>query len=117
VDVRTIYSLLSIVRICQILLRCAIYYFDYHIIFYVIIAAVDVTVGLSKSDPLYVTKNAYLTKAGRGATSVRFPLQFNRYPSELVDFLRFLLVEPDDLGMQVRTVCYVAVLYGVMFGV
>jgi hypothetical protein len=24
----------------------------------------------------------------------------NRYPSELVDFLRLLLVEPEDLGMQ-----------------
>ena len=38
----------------------------------------------------------------RGASSVRFPLQQNRYPSELVDFLRLLLVEPEDLGMQVQ---------------
>lgn len=27
----------------------------------------------------------------------------NRYPSELVDFMRLLLVEPVDLGMQVST--------------
>ena len=31
---------------------------------------------------------------------MRFPLQASRYPSELVDFLRLLLVEPEDLGMQ-----------------
>jgi len=62
---------------------------------------VDVAVGLSQQDPLYNAKRAYLDKSGRGATSVRFPLQLDRYPSELVDFLRFLLVEPDDLGMQV----------------
>ena len=42
----------------------------------------------------------FLDKSGRGASSVRFPLQANRYPSELVDFLRLLLVEPEDLGMQ-----------------
>ena len=40
-------------------------------------------------------------RTSRGASSVRFPLQQNRYPSELVDFLRLLLVEPEDLGMQV----------------
>jgi hypothetical protein len=53
---------------------------------------------------MYGQKKAYLDKAGRGASSVRFPLQLNRYPSELVDFLRLLLVEPEDLGMQVRLV-------------
>mmetsp|Transcript_31083 Transcript_31083/g.68533 ORF Transcript_31083/g.68533 Transcript_31083/m.68533 type:complete len:569 (-) Transcript_31083:213-1919(-) len=62
--------------------------------------AVDISVGLSVEDPLYNQKKAYLDKSGRGATSVRFPLQRNRYPSELVDFLRLLLVEPEDLGMQ-----------------
>jgi len=62
--------------------------------------AVDISVGLSVEDPLYNQKRAYLDKSGRGATSVRFPLQRNRYPSELVDFLRLLLVEPEDLGMQ-----------------
>ena len=62
--------------------------------------AVDITVGLSKEDPLYTGKRAYLAKSGRDATSVRFPLQQNRYPSELVDFLRLLLVEPDDIGIQ-----------------
>lgn len=62
--------------------------------------SVDITVGLSKKDPLYVGKRAYLAKSGKDAISVRFPLQQNRYPSELVDFLRLLLVEPDDLGMQ-----------------
>mmetsp|Transcript_5355 Transcript_5355/g.5517 ORF Transcript_5355/g.5517 Transcript_5355/m.5517 type:complete len:595 (+) Transcript_5355:223-2007(+) len=62
--------------------------------------SVDVTVGLSKQDPLYNKKMAYLNKSGKGSTSVRFPLQLARYPSELVDFLRLLLVEPEDLGMQ-----------------
>jgi histone-lysine N-methyltransferase SETD3 len=62
--------------------------------------AVDVAVGLSKEDPLYSAKKRYMDSSGRGATSVRFPLQENRYPSELVDFLRLLLVEPSDLGNQ-----------------
>lgn len=62
--------------------------------------AVDIAVGLSKDDPLFNQKKAYLDRAGRGATSVRFPLQQDRYPSELVDFLRLLLVEPEDLGLQ-----------------
>jgi len=50
---------------------------------------------------MYSSKRSYLARSGRDATSVRFPLQQNRYPSELVDFLRLLLVEPDDIGMQV----------------
>ena len=62
--------------------------------------SVDITVGLSKEDPMYNQKKAFLDGSGRGASSVRFPLQQNRYPSELVDFLRLLLVEPEDLGMQ-----------------
>lgn len=60
----------------------------------------DISVGLSKEDQLYSSKMALIEKQGRGATSVRFPLQDNRYPSELVDFLRLLLVEPEDLGLQ-----------------
>jgi len=68
---------------------------------------VDISVGLSKNDPLYVSKRAYLAKSGRDAVSVRFPLQQNRYPSELVDFLRLLLVEPDDIGMQVYIYIYI----------
>lgn len=62
--------------------------------------SVDIAVGLSKEDPLYAQKKIYLDRSGRGASSVRFPLQFSRYPSELVDFLRLLLVEPQDLGLQ-----------------
>ena len=62
--------------------------------------SVDITVGLSKDDPMYSQKKIFLDKSGRGGLSVRFPLQFNRYPSELIDFLRLLLVEPEDLGMQ-----------------
>ena len=49
---------------------------------------------------MFNQKKAFLDGSGRGASSVRFPLQQNRYPSELVDFLRLLLVEPEDLGMQ-----------------
>lgn len=60
----------------------------------------DVSVGVSKQDPLYSSKMTLIEKQGRGATSVRFPLQGERYPSELVDFLRLLLVETEDLGMQ-----------------
>ena len=62
--------------------------------------AVDISVGISKEDPLYVQKRRFLDRSGRGASSVRFPLQGNRYPSELVDFLRLLLVESEDLGLQ-----------------
>lgn len=61
---------------------------------------VEIAVGLSSEDPLYSQKRRYLEKSGRGVTSVRFPLQRSRYPSELVDFLRLLLVEPDDVGIQ-----------------
>lgn len=62
--------------------------------------SVDITVGLSSEDPLFTQKKSYLNTSGRGASSVRFPLQQSRYPSELIDFLRLLLVEPEDLGMQ-----------------
>lgn len=62
--------------------------------------SVEISVGLSKEDPMYEQKKGYLNRSGRGLASVRFPLQGNRYPSELVDFLRLLLVEPEDLGMQ-----------------
>lgn len=62
--------------------------------------AVDISVGLSREDPLFGQKKIFLDKAGRGVANVRFPLQRDRYPSELVDFLRLLLVEPEDLGMQ-----------------
>ena len=62
--------------------------------------SVEISVGLSKDDPMFEQKKSYLDRSGRGLASVRFPLQGNRYPSELVDFLRLLLVEPEDLGMQ-----------------
>jgi histone-lysine N-methyltransferase SETD3 len=62
--------------------------------------SIDIVVGLSKDDPLYNQKKSYLDRQGRGEASVRFPLQQDRYPSELVDFLRLLLVEPEDLGLQ-----------------
>ena len=61
--------------------------------------SVDISVGLSKEDPLYDKKKRFLDSSGRGAESVRFPLQGTRYPSELIDFLRLLLVESEDLGM------------------
>lgn len=73
---------------------------DFHYYFVDFYVLVDISVGLSKNDPMYNQKKAYLDKSGRGASSVRFPLQGDRYPSELVDFLRLLLVEPEDLGMQ-----------------
>ena len=75
---------------------------------------VDISVGVSKQDPLYSTKMTLIEKQGRGATSVRFPLQGERYPSELVDFLRLLLVETEDLGMQVSIVFYCIILYFVI---
>ena len=57
-------------------------------------------------DPLYEEKKAILAKGGRGegrgGVNLRFPLMKGRYPSELIDVLRLLLVEKDDLGMQVR---------------
>jgi hypothetical protein len=62
--------------------------------------AVEVTVGLSEQDPLYAAKKAYLDKVGRGALSVRFPLQLGRYPSALVDFLRLLLAGAGGHGLQ-----------------
>jgi hypothetical protein len=72
-------------------------------------------VGLSKNDPLFLSKKAYLDKSGRGIASVRFPLQRSRYPSELVDFLRLLLVEPEDLGMQVRSTASMNLQYLLLF--
>lgn len=63
----------------------------------------DITIGLSKEDPLYDQKKKYLEKSGKDVLAARFPLQRDRYPSELVDFLRLLLVEAEDLAMQV---CY-----------
>ena len=71
--------------------------------------------GLSKNDPLFLSKKAYLDKSGRGIASVRFPLQRSRYPSELVDFLRLLLVEPEDLGMQVRSTASMNLQYLLLF--
>lgn len=62
---------------------------------------VDISLGLSKEDPLFSQKKAYLEKSGKELTAARFPLQKDRYPSEMVDFLRLLLAEPADLGMQV----------------
>lgn len=62
---------------------------------------VDITIGLSKEDPLYDQKKKYLEKSGKDVLAARFPLQRDRYPSELVDFLRLLLVEAEDLAMQV----------------
>lgn len=40
---------------------------------------VDVTVGLSSKDRMYRLKKEFLEKSGRGAVSVRFPLQQRRY--------------------------------------
>eukprot|EP01040_Poterioochromonas_malhamensis_P005499 gene5499-5905_t len=62
--------------------------------------SVDITIGLSKEDPLYDQKKKYLEKSGKDVLAARFPLQRDRYPSELVDFLRLLLVEAEDLAMQ-----------------
>ena len=90
--------------------------FPLTLLFICVVVVVDISVGLSKNDPLFLSKKAYLDKSGRGVASVRFPLQRSRYPSELVDFLRLLLVEPEDLGMQVHnmnTILFAAPYYPV----
>jgi len=54
--------------------------------------AVDISVGLSVEDPLYNQKRVYLDKSGRGATSVRFPLQRNRYNRVMINMIIYISI-------------------------
>lgn len=50
--------------------------------------SVELIVSLSKDDPLYEQKKIYLSESGVDETAA-FPLYRDRYPMEMVEFLRF----------------------------
>lgn len=62
--------------------------------------AVDISVGLSVEDPLYNQKRVYLDKSGRGATSVRFPLQRNRYNRVMIIMIIYIDHNHKSLSIQ-----------------
>jgi hypothetical protein len=62
--------------------------------------AVDISVGLSVEDPLYNQKRVYLDKSGRGATSVRFPLQRNRYNRVMIIMIIYIDHNHELLSIQ-----------------
>lgn len=57
--------------------------------------SVELVVSLSESDPLYERKLAYLAQSGISSTST-FPLYRDRYPMELVEFLRFCVADEEE---------------------
>lgn len=57
---------------------------------------VKIAVSLEESDRLYERKKEYLRESGV-KTSVTFPLYSDRYPMELVEFLRFCVCGEEEL--------------------
>lgn len=61
--------------------------------------SVDVTVSIQRfagqDDPLVDQKIAFLQKVGR-KTTVDFPCYYDRYPTEMLEFLRLMQMTPDD---------------------
>ncbi len=58
--------------------------------------SVDITVSLNEDDPLWERKRQYLAESGVKPTS-SFPLYRDRYPMELVEFLRFCVATEEEL--------------------
>lgn len=50
--------------------------------------SVEISVSLNESDPLFEKKKEYLVSSGV-EESATFPLYFDRYPMELIEFMRF----------------------------
>jgi len=60
--------------------------------------AVDVSVAVDEGDPLYERKRDFLEGAGQEAgTSVAFPLYADRYPMELIEYLRFCVASEEEM--------------------
>jgi histone-lysine N-methyltransferase SETD3 len=60
--------------------------------------SVDLAVGASKDDALYAAKERFARGAGRDVSSAAFPLYADRFPDELVQFLRMACATEDHLG-------------------
>lgn len=58
--------------------------------------SVDVTVSLPASDPLYAEKRQYLLESGV-QPSTKFPLYRDRYPMEMIEFLRFCVADAEEM--------------------
>lgn len=57
---------------------------------------VEIIVSLEESDQLYERKKKYLQESGVD-TSATFPLYSDRYPMELIEFLRFCVCNEEEL--------------------
>lgn len=57
--------------------------------------AVEIFVSLSDDDPLYHRKKEFVDESGVGSTAT-FPLYKDRYPMELIEFLRFCVSTEDE---------------------
>lgn len=61
--------------------------------------AVAIAVGaVEGNDPLFEAKAAFAARAGRDARRATFPLYADRYPDELLQFLRMACATPTHLG-------------------
>ena len=60
--------------------------------------SVDLAVGASKDDALYAAKERFARGAGRDVSSAALPLYADRFPDELVQFLRMACATEDHLG-------------------
>lgn len=58
--------------------------------------SVEIAVSLQDGDALFERKNKYLIESGVETTST-FPLYADRYPMELIEFLRFCVSNEDEL--------------------
>ncbi|CAM9250188.1 unnamed protein product, partial [Choristocarpus tenellus] len=58
--------------------------------------SVEVTVALDKEDPLFELKRTFLEEAGQPEIK-SFPLYYDRYPDELLQYLRLVQLNPDQL--------------------
>ncbi|CAN8073987.1 unnamed protein product [Agarophyton chilense] len=59
--------------------------------------SVDIVVSLSESDPLHSRKLEYIAQSGISPTTT-FPLYRDRYPMELIEFLRFCVADEDEFN-------------------
>ncbi|KAI0567313.1 Rubisco LSMT substrate-binding protein [Gracilaria domingensis] len=59
--------------------------------------SVEIVVSLSESDPLYDRKMEYMQLSGI-SESTPFPLYRDRYPMELIEFLRFCVADEEEFN-------------------
>lgn len=60
--------------------------------------AVDVSVAVDEADPMYARKVKFLEGAGQEeGSSVAFPLYADRYPMELIEYLRFCVATEEEM--------------------